>query len=144
MDTEAGVRRSPPFDEQHLAELSNVMVRLYKDLFGRGPTKARTNYAGADVIVTTLENTLTRPEQKMVEEGEHERVRDLRMHFQYMREAEFVEAVELITGRKVHAFVSGINTSHDLSTELFYLEPRERPAASDGRLDGHRMNASST
>ena len=28
---------------RELQELTNAMVRLYKELFGRGPTKARTN-----------------------------------------------------------------------------------------------------
>ena len=40
-------------------EISNTMVRLYKDLFGRGPTKARTHWCGADLITVTLEDTLT-------------------------------------------------------------------------------------
>ena len=113
--------------ELHLAELSNAMVRLYKELFGRGPTKARTSYAGPDVIVSTLEDSLTRIERTMAEAGEHERLRDLRMHFQYMSEDAFVGTVERITGRKVHAFVSGIDTKQDVASELFYLEPqRER------------------
>ena len=110
-------------DALHLAELSRAMVRLYKELFGRGPTKARTNYAGPDVIVSTLENSLTRIEQMMVDAGEHERLRDLRMHLQYLNEANFVRAVEEITGRRVTAFISGVDTRQDVATELFYLEP---------------------
>jgi uncharacterized protein YbcI len=110
--------------QSHLAELSNAMVRLYKDLFGRGPTKTRTSYAGPDLIVTTLENSLTNIERTMAEAGEHERLRDLRMHFQYLGEADFIGAVEAITGRKVRAFVSGMDTRRDVASELFYLEPR--------------------
>jgi uncharacterized protein YbcI len=106
------------------AELSNAMVSLYKDLFGRGPTKVRTDYAGPDLIVTTLEESLTRIERNMAKAGEHERLRDLRMHFQYMSEDSFIAEVERITGRKVHAFVSGIDTRRDISSELFYLEPQ--------------------
>jgi uncharacterized protein YbcI len=37
------------------AEISREMVRLYKDQFGRGPTKARTEFAGPDIVVCTLE-----------------------------------------------------------------------------------------
>jgi uncharacterized protein YbcI len=107
-----------------MVELSNAMVRLYKELFGRGPTKARTDYAGPDLIVTTLENSLTPIERHMGSAGEHERLRDLRMHFQYLNEDQFIETVEEITGRKVRAFVSGIDTKRDVSAELFYLEPR--------------------
>jgi uncharacterized protein YbcI len=99
------------------------MVRLYKDIFGRGPTKTRTNYAGPDVIVSSLEDSLTRPERKMAEAGEHERLRNLRMFFQYEYEDDFVGAVEAITGRKVKAFISGLDTRRDVACELFYLEP---------------------
>jgi len=106
-----------------MVELSNAMVRLYKDLFGRGPTKTRSSYAGPDLIVTTLENSLTRIERTMADAGEHERLRDLRMHFQYMAEDDFVGTVEEITGRKVRAFVSGMDTRRDVAVELFYLEP---------------------
>ncbi len=127
MDTEAS-QQPLGMDEERtglmMVELSNAMVRLYKEQFGRGPTKARTNYAGPDLIVSTLECSLTRIERRMVEAGEHERLRDLRMHFQYLNEQHFIGKVEEITGRKVRAFVSGIDTKHDMSAELFYLEPR--------------------
>jgi len=74
--------------------------------------------------VSTLEHTLTREERNMAEDGEHERLRNLRMYFQYANEAEFVGAAEQITGRSVRAFVSGIDTKHDVATELFYFHPR--------------------
>jgi uncharacterized protein YbcI len=126
MDAEAS-RAQPGTDAERsglmMVEISNAMVHLYKELFGRGPTKARTDYAGPDLLVSTLENSLTRIERTMVTAGEHERVRDLRMHFQYLGEDDFVGRIEQITGRKVRAFVSGMDTKHDVATELFYLEP---------------------
>lgn len=106
-----------------LAELSREMVRLYKDLFGRGPTKARSDYAGPDTVICTLENSLTRAEQNMAEMGEHQRLRDVRMMFQHSSEGEFIRAVEKLTGRKVRAFVSGLDTHHDVASEVFYLAP---------------------
>jgi len=105
-----------------LQEISNAMVRLYKELFGRGPTKVRTNYAGPDTIVTTLEDSLTSPERSMVRLNEHTRVRDMRTFFQYAAERDFVGSVEEITGRKVRAFVSGMDVENDVAAELFYLE----------------------
>jgi uncharacterized protein YbcI len=105
------------------AQISNEMVRLYKDLFGRGPTHARTAYAGSDIIIATLENTLTPAEHTMAELGEHQRLRDIRLLFQYAREKDFRETIERITGRRVRAFVSGLDTSADVATEVFYLEP---------------------
>ena len=133
MDAEASGEQPDTEEERTglmMVEVSNAMVQLYKDLFGRGPTKTRTSYAGPDLLVTTLENSLTRIERTMADNGEHERLRDLRMHFQYMSEDDFVGIVEQITGRKVRAFVSGVDTKQDVSSELFYLEPQSDLAAS--------------
>jgi uncharacterized protein YbcI len=106
-----------------LQELSNAMVQIYKEQFGRGPTKARTQYAGPDTLVATLENSLTPAERSMLAADEHQRVREIRMFFQHASEREFVDAVEQITGRKVRGFVSGTDTDQDISSEIFYLEP---------------------
>jgi uncharacterized protein YbcI len=104
-------------------QISNEMVRLYKDMFGRGPTRARTNFAGPDTIVSTLEDSLTPAERNLVAMGEHQRLRDVRMLFQYASEDEFREIIERLTGRKVRAFVSGMDTVNDVATEVFYLVP---------------------
>jgi uncharacterized protein YbcI len=110
-----------------LQELTNAMVRLYKELFGRGPTKARTDYAGPDTLLATIENSLTAAERTMVDLNEEQRVREIRMFFQHANEGDFREVVEQITGRKVRAFVSGMDTQNDVSSEVFYLEPVGRP-----------------
>ncbi len=103
--------------------VSNAMVRIYKEQFGRGPTKARTAFAGPDTIIVTLEDSLTPAERNLVELDEHQRLRDVRMFFQRASESDFRGAIEDITGRKVRAFVSGIDTREDVSAEVFYLEP---------------------
>ena len=105
-------------------EISNTMVRLYKEQFGRGPTAARTSWAGPDTLVTILDDTLAPAERNLVKMGEHQRLRDLRMFFQYATVREFCEPVEQITGRKVRAFISVIDTeASGLSVELFLLHP---------------------
>jgi uncharacterized protein YbcI len=105
------------------------MVRLFKHQFGRGPTTARTSWTG-DVITVVLENTLTPAERNLVRMGEHQRLRDTRMFFQHASVREFCEPVERITGRKVRAYTSGIDTEIDgLSVETFVLHPAEAPNA---------------
>jgi uncharacterized protein YbcI len=104
------------------AEISRQMVRIYKEQFGRGPTKVRTDFAGPDVVVTTLENSFTPAELRLIEMGEHQRMRDTRLYFQHATEALFKETVEGILGRKVRAFLSGLDTTADVSAEVFYLE----------------------
>jgi uncharacterized protein YbcI len=122
--TDGQPSRHPETGSSELAQLSNGMVRLYKELFGRGPTKARTSYADPDLIVSTLRDSLSRAESNMAAAGDHTRLRELRMYFQYRHEEEFVAVVEEITGRKVEAFVSGMDTRRDVASELFYLAPR--------------------
>jgi uncharacterized protein YbcI len=117
-----------------LAPVSKEMVRLYKEYFGRGPTRTRTNWAGPDTLVVMLEDTLTPAERNLVKMGEHQRLRDTRMFFQYATVTEFCEPVERLTGRKVRAFISGVDTEVEgLSTELFVLYPRghDGPSRSD-------------
>jgi uncharacterized protein YbcI len=115
--------------------VSNAMVKLYKEQFGRGPTKAKTHFAGPDVLITTLQDSLTPAERNLVAMGEHQRLRDTRMFFQHASEGTFREAVERLTGRKVWAFVSGIDTEQDVSSEVFYLEPLAgRASHADGAL----------
>ena len=106
-----------------LSELSNAMVRLYKELFGRGPTKARTDYANQDTIVTTLENSLTPAERSMAALGEHQRLEEARLFFQRATRADFIGTVEAITGRRVRAFASGMDSQNDVAAEVFMLEP---------------------
>jgi uncharacterized protein YbcI len=126
MDHDAQVSNEQTATEQRglqTAELSNAMVRIYKEQFGRGPTKAHTAYASPNLLICTLENSLTPAEQRMAYLGEHQRIRDIRNFFQHASEPEFVETVEQITGRKVRAFVSGTDTKQDVSSEVFYLHP---------------------
>ena len=120
-------QQQPTAEEAHCSitmEISNAMVRLYKEIFGRGPTLARTHWAGPDALVAFLEDTLTPAERNLVGMGEHQRLRDTRMFFQYATVREFCEPVEQITGRKVRSFLSSIDTEVDgLSIETFVLHP---------------------
>jgi uncharacterized protein YbcI len=122
-DVQKLVELSGP-DSTVQARVSDTMVGLYKAYFGRGPTKARTDWAGNDTLVVVLEHTLTHAESNLVRMGEHGRLRDTRTVFQYAHVREFCDPIEDITGRKVRAFVSGIDTEVDgLSTEMFVLHP---------------------
>jgi uncharacterized protein YbcI len=107
-----------------LSETSSAMVRIYKEKFGRGPTKARSNYADENTLVVTLEETLTAVERTMLNLGEKQRLEETRLFFQNAVRAEFVETVERITGRRVRGFVSGMDADVDIATEIFYFEPR--------------------
>jgi uncharacterized protein YbcI len=106
-----------------MLEIANAMVRLYKEGFGRGPTKARAQFAGPDTLVVMLEHTLTVAERNQLVMGELERLRAARQLFQTAFEAEFRAVVERTLARKTLAFVSGLDPARDLAVELFTLEP---------------------
>jgi len=105
------------------AEISREMVRLYKEQFGRGPTKARTEFAGSDIVICTLEDSFTPAEKRLAEMDEHQRLRDTRLYFQHATKDEFIGMMERIMNRKVRAFNSSIDTHNDVSVEVFHLEP---------------------
>jgi uncharacterized protein YbcI len=114
--------------QSDLSRISTEMVRLYKDQFGRGPTGARSSWSGDNVIVCMLEDTFTPAERNLVRMGEHERLREMRMFFQYATVRDFCDPVEKITGRTVRAFISGIDTwVGGLSMETFVFYPADGP-----------------
>src|SRR5581483_881895 len=115
--TTATVDRSP------MLEISNAMVRLYKEAFGRGPTKARAQFAGQDMLVVVLESSLTVAERNLVAMGEHQRLREARLFFQYALEDQFRGIVEQALGRRTKAFISGMDTARDVAVEVFTLQP---------------------
>ena len=110
-------------DHGILSAISNEMVRTYKEHFGRGPTKTRTQWAGPDILVVTLEQTLTPAERKLVALGEEGRLRDLRLLFQYAEIQALCDPVERLTERRVRAFISGIDARADIASEMFVLHP---------------------
>ncbi len=123
-DSSVGGAATQASDDQRISmEISNEMVAIYKAQFGRGPTRTRTQWAGPDIVIVTLEHTLTQAERKLLELGEPARLRELRMLFQYAATETFCEPVERLTGRKVRSFVSGVDVHADLATELFVLHP---------------------
>lgn len=123
MDAAPTLEPNGAVDQPVLAEMSRAMVRLYKEQFGRGPTKARSNFAGPDTLICTLEDSFTPAERKLAEMGEHQRLRDTRLYFQHATKEEFCKIIERLLDRKVRAFISGVDTEVDVSAEIFLLEP---------------------
>ncbi|MEO9175616.1 MAG: DUF2294 domain-containing protein [Gaiellales bacterium] len=105
-----------------LSQITRAMVAIYKDQFGRGPRNAHSHWTGRDAVACFLEGSLTPVERTLASIGEHQRLRGLRLLFQHAAAPEFRAAIESITGRRVLAFMSGMDTSADVATEVFVLE----------------------
>jgi uncharacterized protein YbcI len=116
-----------------LQNLSNAMVALHKEQFGRGPTQARTNWAGSDVLVTVLSDALLPAEKALIDMGEPLRVMEARAFFQLATRDRFIAAVERITGRKVHSFNSTCDPYTGTVIEIAVFEPHP-----DQPLDAER------
>jgi uncharacterized protein YbcI len=108
-----------------LAGVSNAMVALHKEQFGRGPITARSHFAGPNTLVCVLESALLPAERKLVEMGDPQRVRETRLAFQVATTEEFVGAVERIVGRRVRAFASATDAIQNIVFENFLFESDE-------------------
>jgi uncharacterized protein YbcI len=109
------------------AEVSNAMVGLKKDFYGKGPTKAKT-FLNDNYVFCVMEGGLTRNEQTLIERGHKDLVRNYRLRFQEAMEGPTVEAVQRITGRSVIGYHSQIVFNPERTFEIFVLDrPLEQP-----------------
>jgi uncharacterized protein YbcI len=106
-----------------LLEISNAAVRVYKSVFGRGPTHARARFAGADTLVVLLQDTMTVPERRLVELGELEQVRAHRLLLHRVVEDEMRAVVEEALERPVLSLISGLDPQRDVAAEVVMLAP---------------------
>ena len=108
-----------------LTEISNTMVALHKEQFGRGPTGARAHFAGPDMLVCVLHDALLPAERALVEMGEQQRVAESRLFMQNASGERFVSEVERIVGRKVASFTSATDPDRALVIEFAIFEPHD-------------------
>ena len=107
-------------DGEQLAAVSNAIVKIFSESYGRGPTKAKT-YAFDDYVLCVLEDILTTVERTLVEKGEEALVRAVRLRFQEMESERFTSAVEELMGRPVIAYHSQVTFHPDVGFEMFVL-----------------------
>jgi uncharacterized protein YbcI len=108
-------------DGQARATIVGEMVRLHREYYGRGPTKARAHMTGG-VVVVLLEETFTPAERTLIEHGEADGIQDIRRRFQRVMGDQFISIVEQATGRHVRSFFSDTDLTEDISIELFLLD----------------------
>ena len=104
--------------------ISDGLVALLKDYYGRGPEKTKT-YVYDDLVVCLLRGGFTRVEQTLFEGGHGEDVIRQRMVFQQVMRHRFEHVVEHATGRKIIGFMSGNQQDPDMICEVFVLAPND-------------------
>jgi uncharacterized protein YbcI len=122
-DPEIAERAGRAFDatgNMRLA-ISNALVAVKKELYGKGPVKAKT-FINDNYVFAVLEGGLTRNEETLLAAGESRMVRDYRLRFQEVVSKTITSAVEEATGRKVLAYHSQIVFGPDRAFEIFVLD----------------------
>jgi uncharacterized protein YbcI len=107
-----------------LTGISDGLVALLKEFYGRGPTKAKSYYED-DLVVCLLRGGFSRVEQTLLAGGRGAAVIQQRIEFQELMRARFEEVVERVTGRRVIGFMSGNQQHPDIMCEVFILAPTD-------------------
>ena len=107
-----------------LTSVSDGMVALLKEFYGRGPTRAKSYYQD-DLVVCVLRGGFSRVEQTLLEGGRGSAVIQQRMEFQELMRERFVSVIEEAVGRPVIGFMSGNQQHPDLMCEVFILGPSD-------------------
>jgi len=105
-------------------QISRGMVAIYKEYFGRGPTRAQTTISDTHVIVI-LNDALTVVEQRLAKEGNHETVRGLRRKAQESMSSDMTKLVEERTQRTVLCLLSDHDVPTDTAVEVLVFEDAE-------------------
>ena len=132
-----------------LSAISNGIVKLMREHYGRGPMNAKT-YALDDIVVCVLRGAGFTPlEQTMMDSEDHdrgERVVAMREDFQRLMATRYTATIEELTGRNVLAFLSQAHVEPDITLEVFFLD---RPLQGSGAgelpddMTGSRVRPSS-
>jgi uncharacterized protein YbcI len=105
-----------------LAQISDSIVGILREHYGRGPMKAKT-YALDDVIVVIMRGSgFTALEQTHMDSGQPSRVVAMREEFQAVMAESSKQTIEQLTGRTVVAFLSQAHVDPDITVEMFFID----------------------
>lgn len=107
---------------EELAEVTNGIVGLFAEYYGRGPTRAKSFLLDDVYVVTVLRDTMTTVERTLAEVGQGGQVRSVRLTFQDAMAASFKGVVESAFGRRVVSYHSQLLIDADIGFEMFVLE----------------------
>jgi uncharacterized protein YbcI len=114
------------------SKISRQVVQLHAQLFGRGPTRAKTHLT-EEYALCILEDVFTAAERTLIRAGNFAQVNATRAAFQDAVEKDFISIAEAATGRKVRALLSQVNLETETAIELFLFEgPDEAVLEQDG------------
>jgi uncharacterized protein YbcI len=111
---------TPKSGAHALVEVSNAMVALHREYFGRGPGAAKS-FVNDEMVVCVLSDIYTAVERTLIGAGQAEHVRRTRGLHQEALEDEYKSRIEAVLGRPVEAFLSVVHVDPDIAIEVFLL-----------------------
>jgi len=121
-DSTAVLRTRP--DQAHpLAELSRGIVQLFRHRAGRGPTQAKSFWAGDDALLVLLGGGYTKAEKTLSDQGRPETALSYRNAVLSTLEGDMRTIVEARVGRPVEVVMATAHHDPDVMAVVFLLEP---------------------
>ena len=103
------------------AEIARSIVRIYRAVRGRGPSKARAWFRG-DVVVVVLEGICTPTERSLVAGGRSAEAARLHRDLHGVMEDPLRDAVAGLTGAGVRVVLGDSAHDPDVAVEVFMLD----------------------
>jgi uncharacterized protein YbcI len=120
-----------------LAAIASAVVRIHKQFYGKGPTKARA-HLWESILLVVLEGGLMRSEQTLRDRGRVQDVTRARLALQGSIERELRAAIESELQRQVRSFMNAVDPHNELEVVICILGPRRAEALEDREHSGGR------
>jgi hypothetical protein len=115
--------QTAPAQNGSLAAMSRGLVQLFRHRAGRGPTRARSFWAGEDALLALFGGGYTKAEKTLWEQGRPETAASYRQAVLGALEPGMRAVVEDSVGRTVEAVLAAAHHDPDVMATVFLLEP---------------------
>jgi uncharacterized protein YbcI len=110
-----------PHRGELLEAISKLLVSVYADRLGRGPTKVRAEL-GEGTCTCVMRDTMTTVERSLLEAGHEEKLLEVRNLFRETVTEPLSRGVEELTGRPVLTAIAGARLDPDVVTWVFVFQ----------------------
>jgi Na+-translocating membrane potential-generating system (MpsC) len=108
---------------QSLAPLSRGLVQLFRHRAGRGPTRAKSFWAGDDALLVLFGGGYTKAEKTLWDQGRPDTAMSYRHAVLEALEEDMRDVVERAVARPVSAVLAAAHHDPDVMAAIFLLEP---------------------
>jgi uncharacterized protein YbcI len=107
-----------------IAAISEGLVALLEEFYGRAPTRMKSYYED-DLVMCVHTGGFSRAEQTLLKGGHGPTVIQQRIEIQQRKRDRFEAVIERATGRRVIAFMNGNQNDPEMMSEMFILAPTD-------------------